>query len=149
MDKNIIAFIREDVKTVKVKFFADVKMGDNWEAMDRYSMQSTGKEYTYLCTFPNPKPADLAIVLVGNRPVICEIQSVDETLDIPPNDMKEYKYIAAIVDLSAYIALMEKNKELKDMLAASYRKNTQRSFRAACLADMDDESRTRLLEVLK
>lgn len=148
MDKNIVAFLREDVKTVNVRFFSDVKIGENWEAVDRYTRQVAGKEYKYICTFPNVKMGDLAIVFVGERPALVEVQSVDEAFGVEPNEQREYKYIAAIVDISAYLKLQEQNSLLKQKLAESYRRNTQRSFREQFLGGMEANERQELLEVL-
>lgn len=151
MDKNIVALVREDTKTVKVRFFPDMCFdGDPHKNYDteRYTRNLSGKEYVYVTTF-DCKPGDLALVFVGERPAIVEIQSVDEALEIQPNDTRQYKWIAAIVDTSAYEKIMQQNKQLEEILRNEYQKNVRRQFRDVFLASTSADTIKLLDEVLK
>ena len=148
MDKNIVALVREDVKTVKVKFFPDIRVSGELVCTGRYQRETAGKEYTYVTTFPC-KPADLALVFVGERPAIVEIQSVDGTLNIQLNEGRAYKWIAAIIDTAPYEKLMEQNQKLEDILRNEYQKNIRRQFRDVFLATSSPDTLKLLDEVLK
>lgn len=150
MDKNIVALVREDAKTVKVKFFPE-----SWERnakvtdfdMIRELASAQVKEYIYLTTF-DLVPGDLAVVYVGMRPTVVEVQSVDADVNIEPNDEKQYKWIVAKVDETAYQKLMEQNEELEDILRKEYQARTRRQFREVFLAGASPESVAKLTEVL-
>lgn len=154
MDKNIVALVREDTKTVQVKFFPDVRVVDKNGSVaalddgDRYMRKTAGKEYTYVTTF-NCKMGDLALVFVGERPAIVEIQSVDEVICIQPNEDKEYKWIAAIIETSAYDKLMEQNNAMKAVLAKSYQTTIRRQFRNVFLESTDGDTIKLLDNILK
>lgn len=148
MDKNIVALVREDTKTVKVKFFPDVSLAKDPDLYDRCTRETAGKEYTYVTNL-SCKPADLALVFVGERPAIVEIQSVDEILEIQPNEDRQYKWIAAVIDTSGYDLLMEQNKQLEDILRNEYQKNIRRQFRDVFLATSSADTLVLLNKVLK
>ncbi len=111
MDKNIVALVREDTKTVGVRFFPDCRIKDTSKGLvtdedyDRYSRTVQGKEYTYVTT-KQLKLGDLCLVFVGERPAVVEVTRVDETLEIEPNAAKEYKCIACVFNTAEYNYLM-------------------------------------------
>jgi hypothetical protein len=155
MDKNIVALVREDTKTVGVRFFPDVKVvskaGDIAMEVDdfaRYARTTQGKEYTYVTT-KNLKLGDLCLVFVGERPAIVEVTRVDETLAIEPNAAKEYKWIACVFDTSEYDKLMKQNAEVAKILQDKYQQNVRAQFRQVFLAGADDNLLKLLDDVLK
>jgi hypothetical protein len=151
MDKNIVALVREDTKTVGVRFFPDIAFaGDAYSAKtdDRYLRETAGKEYTYVTT-KQLKLGDLCLVFVGQRPAVVEVTRVDDTLGIEPNAGKEYKWIACVFDTSEYDALMEQNKKVAAVLAARYQQNIRQQFRQTFLAGADSDTLKLLDEVLK
>lgn len=153
MDKNIVALVRDDTKTVGVKFFPDCRIMDaktglaTVEDYDRYSRSTQGKEYTYVTT-KNLKLGDLCLVFVGERPAVVEVTRVDDTLAIEPNASKEYKWIACVFDTTEYDTLTEQNKKVATILSQRYQQNIRQQFRQAFLAGADTDTIKLLDEVL-
>lgn len=148
MDKNIIALVREDTKTVKVKFFPDMLADGNSANYDRYARELAGKEYTYVTNF-ECKAGDLALVFVGKRPAVVEIQKVDPNLDILAGDSRVYKWIVAVIDLAPYEKLCDQNAKLEELLQTEYQKNIRRQFREVFLAASSTDVIKQLDEILK
>lgn len=139
MDKNIVALVREDTKTVNVKFFPD--------AYKENAAQFAGilgtKAYKYVTTL-DLVPGDLCLVWVSGVPKVVEVQSVDNNLDIEPNSQQLYKWIAAKISPEYYNNLMEENKQIQDILESAYRTNTRRQFREVFLASVDNDTQLKL-----
>lgn len=153
MDKNIVALVREDTKTVGVRFFPDCLMKDTssgliQEGYDRFSSTVQGKEYTYVTT-KQLRLGDLCLVFVGERPAVVKVTRVDDTLAIEPNAAKEYKWIACVFDCVEYDELMEQNKKVAAILTTRYQQNMRQQFRQAFLAGTDADVIKLLDEVLK
>jgi len=145
MDKNIVALVREDTKTVNVKFFPSKYT--NYEDVIPNAMAISLEElkcYKYVTTL-DLVPGDLCMVQVGQRPEVVEVQSVDEALAIEPNSNVKYKWVLAKIDRSYMDTLLEQNKELEAILEEGYRKNTRRQFRDVFMASVDHETQGRLL----
>jgi hypothetical protein len=154
MDKNIVALVREDTKTVGIRFFSDCKMKNTSRGLvpdvddyDRYSRTVQGKEYTYVTT-KNLKLGDLCLVFVGERPAIVEVTRVDDTLTIEPNSAEECKWIACVFDTSEYDKLMQQNAEVAKILQEKYQQNVRAQFRQVFLAGADDNLLKLLDDVL-
>ena len=155
MDKNIVALVREDTRTVKVRFFPDVRVMDthgNVAIIDedtRYRRKCAGKEYTYVTTCSTIKAGDLCLVFVGERPAIVEVQSVDDVICIQPNETKEYKWIAAVISTDSYDKLMEQNRQLVAVLSKSYQRTIRKQFRQVFLENADGDTVKLLEDILK
>lgn len=144
MDKNIVALVREDTKTVGVRFFPDMVVVNKAGSLaqvddyDRYSRTTQGKECTYITT-QDLVLGDLCLVFVGERPAVVKVTRVDATLAIEPNAPKEYKWIAGKFDTSAYDALMKQNAEVAKILQEKYQANVRQQFRQVFLAGAGDD----------
>lgn len=148
MDKNIVALVREDTKTVNVRFFSD-KFRSLTEIDGAVMVEIGGiKQYKYVTTM-ELEPGDLCMVFVGTYPAVVEIQSIDENLSIEPNAPTYYKWIACKLDLSYYETLKKQNTEFQAILEAGYRTNARRQFREVLLQSVDSETQARLASVIK
>jgi hypothetical protein len=149
MDKNIVALVREDTKTVNVKFFPEkyMKIEDVIPGAMLVELDDL-RCYKYVTTL-DLQPGELCMVMVGMRPIIVEVQSVDETLEIEPNSTVQYKWIQARIDESYRQTLNEQNTELQRLLEDGYRKNARQQFRNVFLASMDSEMQTKLLGIVQ
>lgn len=148
MDKNIVALVRDDTKTVKVKFFPD-KYASVESVLPRAMLVELDdiKLYKYVTTL-DLKPSDLCMVYVGCAPKIVEVQVVDETLEIEPNSSVEYKWIQSKIDDSYAQQLNEQNEEMRKILEEGYRTNTRRQFREVFMQSVDQETQTKLLGII-
>lgn len=154
MDKNIVAFIRNDTRTVGVKFFKDYKSDNTCEnkpitiTSEERFFNLYDKEYTYITTDPNIRVGDLYVVFVGNIPRVVVVSTVHEELAISPNDDIKHKWLVCPVNLDNYLKQVRKNAEITKMIEASYRTNIKNQFKNSILAGMDSESQLRLTEIL-
>lgn len=161
MDKNIVAFVRNDTKTVVVRFvqnahvMAQANNKDSFQRMEKSLglgadmgvLTAQNKNYTYITNL-DLSVGDIALVFVGSAPIAVVITEVHDGLEIEPNDTREYKWIAAKVDLSGYEVNMEKNKAIMDTVTTAYKNNAKRSFRELLFAELNDTARQQLLEVI-
>ena len=108
MEKNLAAFLREDTKTVGVRFIKDTFSRDTenfqmtlvgTENVEAYPLSN--KEYTYI-TDLELQVEDHVIVFVHDAPKVAIVTRVDEAVNIAPKDNIEYKWIACRVDYSQY-----------------------------------------------
>jgi hypothetical protein len=128
MDKNIIAFLREDTYTVKVKFEG---------AKGSYA----GKSYTYVSSLPRSDIAVGAYVVVPVKnfasdaedgSVIYKLARVTEVHDdvkLEPNYEWAARWIVAVVDFSRYIADLEYNANMQEDLNRQYRLKMRQQLR--------------------
>jgi hypothetical protein len=125
MDKNIAAILREDTKTIKVRFFNEQGL-------------ASGSGYTYI-THLDVKEGDCVVVPAGGSDVfkVCEVSEVNEDLDIEPNSDIKYKWVIDVVNTEAAQANYQRNKEIESMLAASYRVNARQAYANQFLANAD------------
>ena len=155
MEKNLAAFLREDTKTVGVRFIKD-NFEQNTSAfqmtlvgtenVEAYSLSN--KEYTYI-TDLDLQVEDLAVVFAQDTPKVVVVTRVDEAINIAPKDNVEYKWVACKVDLSAYKANCEKNREIAKFMSTAYRKNVKEQFRDIVLAGLDAKGKKALTNLLK
>lgn len=138
-ERNIAAFLRDDVGTVGVQFWST-----NWESNERDD-RLTGKVYTYLHTFPDLKLGDHLIVMVKDVPKVVEVVRVDEALAIEPNDSKQYNYVVARVDYGPYQALMKQNEQVMQQMTKAYQGHVRNQFREQILGYLPPEKRNEML----
>ena len=130
MEKNLAAFLREDTKTVGVRFIKDTFSTSTeyqmtlvgTENVDWYALSN--KEYTYITDLPL-EVEDHVIVFVHEAPKVAIVTRVDEAVNIAPKDNVEYKWIACRVDYSQYKENCQKNKQIAEFMSTSYRKNVK------------------------
>jgi len=149
MDKNIAAFIRDDAKTVGVRFFKDYKDSDssiiNLGLGDK-NYRLSDKEYTYI-TMEDFQVGDYAVVVVAEVPKVVVVTKVDDDLDITPNDDVQYKWIVCKVSFEEHTKRMKENAELTKTLAKGYQKNMKNSFRNVLLASLGQEEQAKILAI--
>ena len=154
MEKNLAAFLREDTKTVGVRFIKDT-----FSTSTEYQMTLIGtenveayplsnKEYTYITDLPL-EVEDHVIVFVHDAPKVAIVTRVDEVVNIAPKDSVEYKWIACRVDYSQYKENCQKNKQIAEFMSTSYRKNVKEQFREIVLAGLDAKGKKALTNLLK
>src|SRR5574343_370349 len=115
MDKNIVALLRDDVRSIAVKFYNDSSDGN-----------ATSRNYTYLTTDSNIKVGDDVIVRVGLTPKVVLVVAVDDDLNIAPNSETEYKWVVCRVDYDPYAKLLDDNAALKKLLSKGYQANMRK-----------------------
>ena len=100
MEKNLAAFLREDTKTVGVRFIKDTFSRDTenfqmtlvgTENAEAYPLSN--KEYTYITDLPL-EVEDHVIVFVHEAPKVAIVTRVDEAVNIAPKDSVEDQWIA-------------------------------------------------------
>ena len=156
MEKNLAAFLREDTKTVGVRFIKDTFSRDTenfqmtlvgTENVEAYQSLSN-KEYTYITDLPL-EVEDHVIVFVHEAPKVAIVTRVDEAVNIAPKDNVEYKWIACRVDYSQYKENCQKNRQIAEFMSTSYRKNVKEQFREIVLAGLDAKGKKALTNLLK
>ena len=155
MEKNLAAFLREDTKTVGVRFIKDTISQDaqnfpmplvGTEKVEAYALSN--KEDTYITDLPL-EVEDHVIVFVHDAPKVAIVTRVDEAVNIAPKDNVEYKWIACRVDYSQYKENCQKNKQIAEFMSTSYRKNVKEQFREIVLAGLDAKGKKALTNLLK
>ena len=155
MEKNLAAFLREDTKTVGVRFIRDTFSRDTenfqmtlvgTENVEFYHLSNI--EYTYI-TDLELQVEDHVIVFVHEAPKVAIVTRVDEAVNITPKDNVEYKWIACRVDYSHYKENCQKNREIAEFMSTAYRKNVKEQFREIVLAGLDANGKKALTNLLK
>lgn len=155
MDKNIVAFLREDARTIGVRFFKDnaFEKGEQVMSLDLGNVTAaypvSVKEYTYLTNLTDLQVGDFVVVMVSNVPKAVIVSSVHEELAIEPNETTQYKWIVGKVDMESYVKEQQKNKDLSQLLAVSYRANMKQQFRQAILGSVDEDTVKRIANIMQ
>lgn len=115
MDKNIAAILRQDTRTIGVRF--DESYG------------SSSKAYTYVTSVPL-EVGDTVVVPSGSDDnfKLATVCRVDNDLEIEPNSSIRYKWIVSKVDFDSHSKNMERNKEIERQLATAYRANARQAY---------------------
>lgn len=135
MDKNIAAILRQDARTIGVRF------------TDERTGELGAKVYTYV-TDIEFQIGDKAIVEAREQLKVVEVCRVDTDLEIEPNSDTTYKWIVGKVNTDRYFANLEKNREIERTLAVAYRNSMRQSYAAQILAGVDEDQRSRLGDLL-
>lgn len=155
MDKNIVAFLREDARTIGVRFVKDnpFEKGEQGMSLDLGSPAAvypvSAKEYTYLTNLTDLQVGDFVIVMVSSMPKVVLVTSVHEELLIEPNETTQYKWIVGKVDMESYMQEQRKNRDLSQLLAISYKANMKQQFRQAILGSVDDVTVKRITDIMQ
>lgn len=91
---------------------------------------------------------DARRILKGQRLSIARVVDIDEHVDIQPDDSIEYKWVVSKVDLSAYDALLARNKDITDAVQTAYQRNIRKSFAERILGELPDDDKAKLLQLL-
>lgn len=143
MDKNIVALIREDCRTVRVKFnvrpFVNID-GD-------LAFEGSSAEYSYVTDRDDLGIGDLVVVEArGHLNVAC-ITHIDDDVEILPNSDIEYKWIIDRVSLEMFIEAFKRNEAISEKLSSAYKKRMRAAFSREMLGElgMDAEEVKKLL----
>jgi hypothetical protein len=152
MDKNIAAFMRDNAKTISVRFFKDVLMdGDNLHkdtlCLGDKPAAVSNKQYTYV-TDLDFAVGDYAVVLVYGVPKCVIVTEVHEDLNIDPNDTIEYKWVVQKISFEAYQKMQEDNKKLTDIIKGAYKQNVRQQFRQLLLSTTSAQVQEQIQAVL-
>lgn len=139
-EKNIAAFLRDDVGSVSVQFWRNGNYSDN-----REPEMLGGKEYTYLHTIPDLKLGDHLIVMVSGVPKVVCVVRLHDGLEIQPNDNTEYKYVVCRLDYGPYQTLMKQNEAVMGQMTKAYQGHVRNQFREQILGYLPPEKRNEML----
>lgn len=156
MDKNIAALLNEEAFTIKVRFVdpsftqedqqrkpASLNLGmTSADAMLQGRLSQ--REYTYVATDRFIVVGDFVVVPTRDLFHVAYVSSVDEDLDIEPNETVEYKWVVSKLDLEDYKSRMEKVRDIKKTLSVAYKQNTRKQFASLLISSLDEETRVRL-----
>jgi hypothetical protein len=120
-EKNAVALVRNDTKTVEVEH------------------DGSEKTYTYVTTF-DLQPDDMIVVKNIRGLALGKVKAVHERLEIQPNASITYAYVVAKIDMGPYNRLLEENAQIEKVLADAYRLRAQASFREQMLATLPAEA---------
>lgn len=142
MDKNAVAFIRNDVRSLSVAF-VDSEKGSSEEYTPEALRQRVMpyQKYTYLTIDPNIQPGDWVLVEVKGIVKTVYVTAVSDELSIEPNAPIPYKYIVGRVDLTPYQALLAQNAKIHEMLRTSYQASIREGFRQTLLNGLPEDQR--------
>ena len=143
MDKNLVALLREDTRTVNITFVPRAEDGIPMEVGDdsgapKYPSLPAG-HLTYI-THLDLKIGDTVVVPIGKRRVIGYVLSIDDKVEIEPNSKTKYLWVVAKVDLTGHEQNMARNREIEEKVASAYQRNLRRSFQQQVLGGIDDDS---------
>lgn len=141
MDKNIAALLRNDTRTVEIRFPQSQYRGESTE--NGWSP----KTYKYVTTFQH-MVGDLVVVEAAGEIKVGRIEVVHNNVDIRPNEDVAYKWVIQTIDTSVHSANVERNREIEETVSVAYRKNLQRSFAQQILAGVEDSDKEKLTKLL-
>lgn len=87
-------------------------------------------------------------LLQNQRLTIAKVVSIDETVELQPDDAIEYAWVIQKVDLSVYQALLTRNKQITDAVQEAYKRNIRKSFAERVLGELPDADKSSLLKLL-
>ena len=153
MEKNLAAFLREDTKTVGVRFIKDLFANSaNYQQTllgeDSNPIQLSTREYTYVTDIPL-EVGDNVIVFAQDIPKVVIVTRVDDILNLNPKDTIEYKWVVSKVDYTSYNENAKKNEVITDFVRSAYRKNVKAQFKEIVLAGLDAKGKKTLSNLLK
>ena len=152
MDKNVVAFLRDDVRSIHVRFPRDnrnhqdfMKDSDSEYRAELFSPQG----YTYLTLDTSIKENDWVVVLVGDLPKCVLVVKVDDGITIDMNSTIKYKYVVDKVDFNPYYKIEADNKNIESLIREKYQQASRRSFKEALLGTLLPEERFLIKQYLK
>lgn len=139
MDKNIAAILREDTRTVEVRYTTGRTYGAKGE--------DANTTFTYVTTL-TLQPGDLVVVPYQKHFSVAEVVEVHDDLRIQPNEEIEYRWVVQKVDASRYYKILEQNRELQGVVGKAYQQNIRRSFAQSVLANLSEEQKSAVAGLL-
>lgn len=112
--RNLAALLNDDLVTVKCYFTPG------------------GKCYSYKCTkavAQTLNPNDWVVCESSENDLrLCQVASVDDTLDINPESNIDYKYVIQRVDIESLLKLRDQDSEIVEKIKLSRRAAVRRQF---------------------
>lgn len=150
-EKNIAYLVREDVKTIGVRFYfnknnkAQPAFNLNYspEDIDALLNELSPKQYTYVTNL-DFKVGDLAVVRAAGEIKVAYVSRVDEGCEIEPNQTIKFSWVIDRVDTDEYEKQLEINKELEDTVNKAYKQSVKNQFRQLVMGSIDVESAARI-----
>ena len=150
MDKNAVAFIRNDVRTLSCVFLPNDR--DTQEISFEPSSISARvkglKAYTYLTTDPDITKGDWCVVIASGQPKVVYVLSAKDSLEIEPNAPYTYAFVVSKVDFIPYNTLLEQNSKISELVKASYKESIRRGFRETLLAGLPTDQQSAITILL-
>ena len=124
MDKNIVAIVREDTRTIQVAF------------------DESARRYTYVTTRTDLASGDIVVVPVQDRDAddfkavkfkVATVTQVDDGLNIAPNAQFSYRWVVDKVDFTQYWADEEANARLYNRLVQEDHSRARRHLKSMVL----------------
>lgn len=149
MEKNIAALLREDTKTIGVRFFNERFNNENKTLLDleQYTNLSAAT-YTYVTT-EDFKEGDYAIVFVSDIPKVALVVRVDSECMIDPQENIEFKWVVSKVNIDSFEENQRKNEVILDVVTQAYKKNLRAQFQDIVMKNLDRKDKVLLKNVLK
>lgn len=150
-EKNIAYLVREDTKTIGVRFYRDTEPNQQKgfnpsygpEDIDALLSDLSPKEYTYV-THLDFKVGDLAVVRAAGSIKVAYVCRVDDGCEIEPNQSVKYSWVIDRVDQEEYDKQMDINKELETTVNKAYKQNVKNQFRQLVLGTIDTEAAAKI-----
>lgn len=160
MEKNIAAFVRDDAKTIAVRFFKEI----DWARLKREQggtmnldtiLDDTGfltsefsnKTYIYVTDLSLEK-GDWVVVMAMGQLKVAIVEEVHEGVAIEPNADTKYKWVVSKVDTAGYEANEAKNSEIEETIHSAYKQTVKKQFQTMILSGLDAPSKKKLKSLL-
>lgn len=149
MEKNIAALLREDARTVHVRYLDDSTEGNELASAVRGNSKlpqfsTSARTYTYVTDMPL-KEGQLVIVPANRVIKLARVAHIDE--DVKISDI-QYAWVIDMVNEDAHNENMSRNHEIEKTVAEAYRNNLRRGFAQQLLAGVDDARREQLTKLI-
>lgn len=144
-EKNIAALLREDAKTIRVRFgkFNPIEEG----LPEAGFAGGEGRLYSYV-THLDIEVGDVVLVEAANEIKTASVVEVDDTVKVEPGSAFALRWVILKVNLTEHFANLEKNKKIEELVQEAYQKNLRRSFAQQLLSGVDDDARNNLQKLL-
>ena len=163
MDRNIAAFLDTAAYTIRVVFtqktgtktyvyvcnIPNVKPGD-WVVVDAPDFT---ENVLIAPAYKAVTPQELiqfmnAPIMFKGMPKLVLVVGVDADVALEPDSDKEYGWVVANVDMTAYHKTVERNSQISGLVADAYKLAMRKSFAERILGDMSTGSKDKLLALL-
>lgn len=148
MDKNVVNYMREDARTLRVSFkpvTPDQKLYP----------ESAPDLYLYCTNDATIVAGDMVVVpTYSKRPdqyhpfSLVEVVQVHDDVQIEPGYEHQIRWIVGKVDFTEYFANIAKNEEIQKVLDEGYKQNIRRSFSQQVMMSLPEEAAAKLQNIL-
>jgi len=132
LDKNLVAFVRVDARTITVTH--------GYSGGEENPTAPSPKRFTYITVLPDVEIDDVVIVYNAHGLALAKVVEVDDDVKIEPNAETRYAWAVAKVDMDAIIALQAENDAIEQAMQQQYAQNMRRSYRQQVLSGLPPEA---------